>query len=286
MSADGTLITVSAAQYQQSTVSGVVTYRWERGEFTGDGPDGWYSPSYSGQFSYFGMSGYDMEMGHGSGLHDPTCQQNCYSGCNCYTSFGSSSAIAGDDMSTRVAVRASTGVYVFHVTYCDTSAPPENGGTGYCPSKIAPETTCQTNCSDGFVSTGQSECNAQGQLFPGMCLVTSTFQNGTGFGASVVVSDDGNTVAVMNAPGPGHVRVYGYSQQSGEWTQVGNDILSNDEKGQELGSSIITQATNTLHWISTGGEPLERRQPTGDRLSPCDWCRSVSPVWCRACPRV
>jgi hypothetical protein len=137
-------------------------------------------------------------------------------------------------MSTRVAVRASTGVYVFHVTYCDTSAPPENGGTGYCPSKIAPETTCQTNCSDGFVSTGQSECNAQGQLFPGMCLVTSTFQNGTGFGASVVVSDDGNTVAVMNAPGPGHVRVYGYSQQSGEWTQVGNDILSNDEKGQEL----------------------------------------------------
>jgi hypothetical protein len=234
ISADGTLITVSAAQYQQSTVSGVVTYRWEHGEFNGDGPSGWYSPEYSGKFSYFGMSGYDMEMGHGSGLHDPTCQQNCYSGCNCYTSFGSSFAIAGDDMSTRVAVRASTGVYVFHVTYCDTSAPPENGGTGYCPSKIAPETTCQTNCSDGFVSTGQSECNAQGQLFPGMCLVTSTFQNGTGFGASVVVSDDGNTVAVMNAPGPGHVRVYGYSQQSGEWTQVGNDILSNDEKGQEL----------------------------------------------------
>ena len=49
----------------------------------------------------------------------------------------------------------------------------------------------------------------------------------------MVVSDDGNTVAVMNAPGPGHVRVYGYSQQSGEWTQVGNDILSNDANGQK-----------------------------------------------------
>jgi len=231
MSPDGTLITVSSAQYQQSTVSRVATYRWEHGEFNGDGPDGWSFPSYSGKFHAVG--GEVGEFGEG-GLTDPTCQQNCYSNCNCYTSFGSSSAIAGDDMSTRVAVRASTGVYVFHVTYCDTSAPPENGGTGECPSKIAPNQNCWTNCSDGFVSTGQSECNAQGQLFPGICLVTSTFQNGTGFGASVVVSDDGNTVAVMNAPGPGHVRVYGYSQQSGEWTQVGNDILSNDEKGQEL----------------------------------------------------
>ena len=228
LSADGNFFAVGGSNYQSSTVDRLITLKWGRGEWTtNDGPCG-ISPQYSGQFSAFGIQGYEFEMG-GGGLIDPTCSSNS----NCYTGFGSSFAIAGDDMSTRVAVRASSGVYVFHVTYCDTSAPPENGGTGECPSKIAPNQNCWTNCSDGFVSTGQSKCNAQGQLYPGMCLVTSTFQNGTGFGASVVVSDDGNTVAVMNAPGPGHVRVYEYSQESSEWTQVGNDILSNDEKGQQ-----------------------------------------------------
>ena len=232
MSADGTFIAVSSSGYQSSTVSGVITLRWERGEWSGDGPDGWYMPSYSGKFTFFGMS---MEMGMADeGLSDPSCSQS-----SCYTSFGSSFAIAGDGMSTRVAVQASTGVYVFHVTYCDTTSPPDNGSNGDCPSTIAPEQTCQTNCSDGFSSTGPSECNAQGQLLPGMCLVTSTFQNGTGFGSSVVVSDDGNTVAVLNAPGPGHVRVYGYSQDSHEWTQVGHDVLSNDQDGHIYGTDYM-----------------------------------------------
>jgi hypothetical protein len=230
ISDDGNSIAISASNYQSSSVSAVNTLRWERGEWEFDGVYGMNMPQYTGKFTAFGIQGYEMEMG-GGGLKDPACPTNYNS--NCYTSFGSSFSIAGDDMSTRLAVRASTGVYVFHVTYCDASAPPENGGTGTCTGKLAPEQNCWTNCSAGFISTGPSECNAQGKLAPGMCLVTSTIEGEQGFGNSVVVSDDGNTVAVLNAPGPGHVKVYGYSQESGHWAQVGDDILSNDEDGQE-----------------------------------------------------
>ena len=128
MSADGTFIAVSSAEYQSSIISGVVTFRWERGEWNGDGPDGWYMPSYSGKFTYFGIRYFDFGMG---ALQDPTCSPHS----SCYNSFGSSFAIAGDGMSTRVAVQASDAVYVFHVTYCDTTTPPDNGATATVRAK-------------------------------------------------------------------------------------------------------------------------------------------------------
>jgi hypothetical protein len=65
-----------------------------------------------------------------------------------------------------------------------------------------------------------------------MCLVTTTIEGDRGFGSSVVLSDDGNTAAVMSAPGLGNVKVYSHSQETGEWTQIGNDILGVDEDGQ------------------------------------------------------
>ena len=100
----------------------------------------------------------------GGGVKDPSCQNPCNNYCNCYTGFGSSLAIAGDGMSTRLAVRSNSGVYVFHVTYCDASAPPDNGKQGTCSGKVAPGQVCQTNCTAGFVATGRRSATYKASL--------------------------------------------------------------------------------------------------------------------------
>lgn len=207
-SPDGKLIAAGSSSF------GILTLGWEHGDWNMNGVNGIYLPEYTGKFLPLGFTNsYEFEMSGSGGLTDKTCNPSCWS-CNC-NSFGSAFAIAGDDMSTRVAVRSSSGVQVFHVTYCDTTIPPENGDIGDCPSRLAPGQYCQTNCSAGFASTGPSECNVQGQLTPGMCLVTTTIEGDQGFGSSVVLSDDGYTAAVLSSPGPGDVKVYGYGSTGG-----------------------------------------------------------------------
>ena len=42
---------------------------------------------------------------------------------------------------------------------CDTSAEPENGGVGDCPSSLPSGSSCQPTCDEGYIVSGLSSCS-------------------------------------------------------------------------------------------------------------------------------
>ena len=95
-----------------------------------------------------------------------TCTASLAPGSNCqplcadgFTSSGVSSCAAlGTVFTPSTCTRCS-----------DASIAPTNGGVGDCTASLAPGSTCQPVCDNGFLSTGVHSCSAGGVFTPSTC---------------------------------------------------------------------------------------------------------------------
>ena len=79
-------------------------------------------------------------------------------------------AISGDTLvAGSLALNGGSACVFTKFVYCDASAAPANGAVGDCTSRLAAGTTCQPTCDEGYLVSGPSACDAEGNKTSAMC---------------------------------------------------------------------------------------------------------------------